>query len=206
MLLTQSRGARTIAERVLAYDDAGRLFGVLAQPTEPIGRRARTAMLLLNVGSNHHIGPHRMYVTLSRELAALGFSAFRLDVAGLGESARPSGGKENSLYAHQSILDVQQAMTFLTRIIDAERFVLCGICSGAYLAFHATAADPRVSGQILVNPQTFEWREGRFTRAQDQEGELQGEPLLSPGAVRQGHLVATLSARDQSPGHRARAL
>jgi hypothetical protein len=51
-------------------------------------------------------------------------------------------------------------MTFLGRTVDAERFVLFGICSGAYLAFHTTVADRRVSGQILVNPQTFAWREG----------------------------------------------
>jgi pimeloyl-ACP methyl ester carboxylesterase len=101
-----------------------------------------------------------MYVTLSRELAAVGFSAFRFDVAGLGDSRPPPGGKENVLYSPKSVLDVQQAMTFLTGAIDAERFVLFGICSGAYLAFHTTVADDRVSGQILVNPQTFQWREG----------------------------------------------
>ena len=159
-LVTKSRADQPVQERVLAYDDAGRLFGILTQRIEPIGRRARTALLFLNVGSNHHVGPHRMYVTLSRELAALGFSAFRFDVAGLGDSRTHPGSKENTLYSRGSILDVQQAMTFLTRSIEAERFILFGICSGAYLAFHATVADSRVSGQILVNPQTFEWREG----------------------------------------------
>jgi pimeloyl-ACP methyl ester carboxylesterase len=160
VLHTQSRAAVPIAERALAYDPAGRLFGILAEPRQPIGARARTVMLLLNVGSNHHVGPHRMYVTLSRELAALGFSAFRFDVAGLGDSRTPPGAPENSLYSERSILDVEQAMTFLARTIDAAKFVLLGVCSGAYLAFHTTVKDPRVSGQILVNPQTFEWREG----------------------------------------------
>jgi alpha-beta hydrolase superfamily lysophospholipase len=160
VLHTQSQGAVPVVERALAYDAAGRLFGILAQPRHAIGARARTVMLLLNVGSNHHVGPHRMYVTLSRELSARGFSAFRFDVAGLGDSCTPPGTPENSLYSERSILDVEQAMTFLTRTIDAERFVLLGICSGAYLAFHTTAKDARVSGQILVNPQTFEWREG----------------------------------------------
>ena len=159
-LLTANRAGKPVHERALAYDDAGRLFGILAQPAEPVGRRGRTAILFLNVGSNHHIGPHRMYVTLSRELAALGFTAFRFDVAGLGDSRAHPGTKENQLYSRASIGDVQQAMTFLVRTIEAERFVLFGICSGAYLAFHTTVADPRVSGQILVNPQTFQWREG----------------------------------------------
>ena len=160
VLAAKSRADQLVHERALAYDDAGRLFGILAQHPEQVGRRARTAVLFLNVGSNHHVGPHRMYVSLSRELAGVGFSAFRFDVAGLGDSRAHPGAKENALYSQASIHDVQQAMTFLSRAIDAERFILFGICSGAYLAFHATVADPRVSGQILVNPQTFEWREG----------------------------------------------
>ena len=160
VLLTESRARVPVTERALSYDPAGRLFGILAQRTRPMGARARTVMLLLNVGSNHHVGPHRMYVTLSRELAGLGFSAFRFDVGGLGDSRTPPGARENSLYSQQSILDVQEAMTFLSRTIDAEKFVLLGICSGAYLAFHSTVKDPRVSAQVLVNPQTFQWREG----------------------------------------------
>ncbi|MET0594727.1 MAG: alpha/beta fold hydrolase, partial [Polyangiaceae bacterium] len=95
-----------------------------------------------------------------RELAALGFSAFRFDVAGLGDSRVPPGQKENVLYARGSVFDVQQAMTYLARTTFAERFILFGICSGAYLAHHTTVADPRVAAQILVNPQTFEWHEG----------------------------------------------
>ncbi|HMI88277.1 MAG TPA: alpha/beta fold hydrolase [Polyangiaceae bacterium] len=159
-LVVASRAGQPVQERALAYDDEERLFGILTQRVEPIGRRARTALLFLNVGSNHHVGPHRMYVGLGRELAALGFSAFRFDVAGLGDSRAHPGTKENLLYARRSIGDVQQAMTYLARTIEADRFILFGICSGAYLAFHTTVADARVSGQILVNPQTFAWREG----------------------------------------------
>jgi pimeloyl-ACP methyl ester carboxylesterase len=160
VLAIQGRNGESVHERAVAYDDDETLFGILAQRPEPIGARARTAMLFLNVGSNHHVGPHRMYVTMSRELAALGFSAFRFDVAGLGESHAHPGMKENLLYSRRSIADVQQAMTYLERTIGAERFILFGICSGAYLAFHTTVADARVCAQILVNPQTFEWREG----------------------------------------------
>jgi hypothetical protein len=38
--------------------------------------------------------------------------------------------------------------------------VLVGLCSGAYLAYHGAARDARVVGQVLVNPQTFEWKAG----------------------------------------------
>jgi pimeloyl-ACP methyl ester carboxylesterase len=51
-------------------------------------------------------------------------------------------------------------MTWLTQNYGVDRFVLAGLCSGAYLAFHTGVEDPRVVGQILMNPQTFEWKEG----------------------------------------------
>ncbi len=38
--------------------------------------------------------------------------------------------------------------------------MLVGLCSGAYVAFHLGATDPRVVAEVLINPQTFEWREG----------------------------------------------
>ena len=35
-----------------------------------------------------------------------------------------------------------------------------GLCSGAYVAFQTALADPRVTGQILMNPRRLEWKEG----------------------------------------------
>src|SRR3954470_5785000 len=40
------------------------------------------------------------------------------------------------------------------------RFVMVGLCSGAYLAFHSAVADPRVNGMVMINPQTFNWKDG----------------------------------------------
>jgi hypothetical protein len=35
-----------------------------------------------------------------------------------------------------------------------------GLCSGAYVAFQTALAEPRVTGQILMNPRRLEWKEG----------------------------------------------
>jgi hypothetical protein len=43
---------------------------------------------------------------------------------------------------------------------SAQQFVLIGLCSAAFVAFHAALEDPRVVSEILINPQTFVWREG----------------------------------------------
>jgi hypothetical protein len=59
-----------------------------------------------------------------------------------------------------SVDDVQSAMSALERLRGSSRFVLVGLCSGAFLAYHATARDPRVAAQALVNMFAFEWKEG----------------------------------------------
>ena len=101
-----------------------------------------------------------MYVSLARDLAALGYLCFRFDRAGLGDSPAATGAPEGRVYSMAAVHDVEAAMTFLTSIRAVDRIILVGICSGAHLAFHAGLADARVAGQILINPQTFDWTEG----------------------------------------------
>jgi alpha-beta hydrolase superfamily lysophospholipase len=158
-VLTDHRGDRTITETSLQFGDGNRLFGVLTEASA-VDAIARPAVLLLNVGANHHVGPHRMNVTLSRALAALGYLTFRFDVAGLGDASVAPGSRENRIYTKDSCADVQSAMTLLGQLRDTRRFVLVGLCSGAYLAYHTTLADARVVGQVLLSSFAFEWREG----------------------------------------------
>jgi len=149
----------SVTETSLQFGPEHRLFGVLTESEKVVGE-ARPTVILLNVGANHHVGPHRMNVTLSRELASLGYRTFRLDVAGLGDSGVAPGARENRIYTKDSCADVQSAMTVLGQLRNAKRFVLVGLCSGAYLAFHTTVADARVVGQILLSSFAFEWKEG----------------------------------------------
>ncbi|MGH7295724.1 MAG: alpha/beta fold hydrolase, partial [Polyangiaceae bacterium] len=137
-----------------------RVFGVVTDPAADTRRENAPALIFLNVGANHHVGPNRMYVILARQLAARGYVSLRFDVAGLGDSPLPPGSPENRLYSKDSVDDVKAAMTFLQQTRGTSRFVLTGLCSGAYLAFHTAIEDPRVVGQVLLNPQTFEWHDG----------------------------------------------
>lgn len=147
-------------ETGVLFGEDRRLFGILAEPAQPAASPDRPCVLLLNVGANHHVGPNRMYVVLARELAARGYSSFRFDVAGLGDSLIAPGARENRLYSKDSVGDVKAAMSFVAQARGTKRFVLVGLCSGAYLAFHTAVEDQRVCGQVLLNPQTFEWKEG----------------------------------------------
>jgi pimeloyl-ACP methyl ester carboxylesterase len=160
-LVTTSRPAgKPVRELPLRFGNGQRLFGIATQPLDRPVTAGRPAILFLNVGANHRVGPNRMYVSMARDLASLGYLTFRFDVGGLGDSSVPPGAPENRLYSKDSVGDVKSAMSSLADRFGVTRFVLVGLCSGAYLAFHTCIEDPRVTGQILLNPQTFEWREG----------------------------------------------
>jgi alpha-beta hydrolase superfamily lysophospholipase len=152
-------GKPNVLETPVQFGPDGRLFGVLSEPDGPI-ERDRPCLCLLNVGANTHVGPHRMNVELARWFSGLGYRTFRFDVAGLGESPARPGDRENRIYTKDSVADVRSAMTFVEKVRSADRFVLIGLCSGAYLAFHTTIEDARVKCQILLSSYAFEWHEG----------------------------------------------
>lgn len=146
-----------VRETALSFD-GGRLFGVLTEP--PAGSpRPRATVILLNAGAVHHIGNNRMYVTFARAWAARGLTVLRLDVGGIGESGPAPGNEENDVYATTAVADVQTAMRELgARGLD--RFLLVGLCSGAYAAFRTALLGEPVVGCVMMNPQTFHWKEG----------------------------------------------
>jgi alpha-beta hydrolase superfamily lysophospholipase len=149
-------GAR---ETPLVFGGERGLFGILAEPACPAaaGARAETAVLLLSVGANHHIGPNRNYVRLARALAAAGYRAFRIDMKGIGDARGGADFTSENLYSRPScIADVGAAIDCLAER-GCKRFYLMGICSGSYAAFQATLAEPRVSGQILMNSRLLDW-------------------------------------------------
>lgn len=158
-VLTVDSAEPTVRETPLRFGNDERLFGVLSEPERPPSK-ARPAVLLLNVGADAHAGPHRMNTEMGRELSQLGHVALRFDVGGLGESAAGPGKAENRLYQLDSVDDVRSAMDLLEARCGCAGFVLVGLCSGAFLAYHAAVNDPRVVAQVLVNMFAFEWNEG----------------------------------------------
>ncbi|HMJ11555.1 MAG TPA: alpha/beta fold hydrolase [Polyangiaceae bacterium] len=139
-------------------------FGILCEPAAPAASASaqgpRTAAIFLNAGAIHRIGMNRMYVSLARRWAELGVPSLRLDISSIGDSAAEENGAENRIYSKHAVSDVKAALDELVRSGVAERFVLVGLCSGAYAAFHSALADTRVAGTMLINPQTFEYKEG----------------------------------------------
>ncbi len=153
-------GTSPIRETPLYFDgDGGRLFGVLTEPRD--GPRAEVCGLLLNAGALSHIGPNRIWVEVGRRWAARGVPTLRLDVHGIGEGEGDERGLVSltALYADEV---TEQTLAVLDQLAARglpDRFVLGGLCSGAYTSLHAALADPRIAGILMINLYSFYWSE-----------------------------------------------
>lgn len=155
--LTQPR----IHERVLRISQEPNLFGIVSRDTE-VNSEQLPHIVMLNTGSIYRIGPHRLYVSLSRKLAAKGFPCVRMDLCGLGDSVTPNKERENDPYPATAFRDIDRTLQFLQTQFGVRRVVLLGLCSGAYAAFQAAAqlSSPLLIESVLINPVTFHWNEG----------------------------------------------
>jgi len=139
------------------FGPANGLFGIIAEPADPSPQAP--AVLLLNTGVTPRSGNGRLGTLLCRQLCRAGVTSLRMDLAGLGDSGDLPGRRASPLYDSAAEADVQAALDWLDER-GHRRVVLVGICSGAYLAFHAARTDARIVGLISVNLQQFIWEEG----------------------------------------------
>jgi pimeloyl-ACP methyl ester carboxylesterase len=114
-----------------------------------LNAHSEEAVLLLNAGLIHHVGPNRFYVKLARKLARMGWTVLRFDFSGIGDS----GPRLDSLPIIESMPDeARQAMDLLEQQYGIKRFVCFGLCAGAAAATFISRSDRRVKRVILVNP------------------------------------------------------
>jgi len=126
------------------------LVSVLTQPSSLVAELP--AVVLLNAGSIHRVGPNRVYVAAARRLARAGRLVCRFDFTGLGDSI--AGAEEVTSaggFEERAANEAGEVMDELGRRFGVERFVLVGMCSGADIAFRRACRDPRVVGLVLVN-------------------------------------------------------
>jgi pimeloyl-ACP methyl ester carboxylesterase len=149
-----------VCEKALRLGEESGLFTIVSEPEPAAPRAVTSGVVLLNAGAVHRVGPNRMWVTLARQWAARGLPCARLDLDGLGDSVLGPSEPATKLYARGVVAGMQKALDELGPRLGVQRFMLLGLCSGAYAAFHASLVDERVSGIVLINPQTFDFREG----------------------------------------------
>jgi alpha-beta hydrolase superfamily lysophospholipase len=175
----QFEGA-VIREWPFEFDfDGHRLAGIVTEPVS--GPEIDLCAVLLNAGALRHIGPHRMWVEAARRWAARGLSTLRFDVVGVGDSDGEAGhyARRGAFQRVEFAAQVIASMDALERAGVATRFLLGGVCSGAYWSLHAALRDDRVDGLLLLNMLAFNWtpelgalRDARRTRALLQHGEV----------------------------------
>ena len=141
-----------LTEEPLQFGEGGRLFGILTLPSAP-PRNAQglPVFVFLSGGLLHRVGPYRLHVRLSRELAQMGFSSLRVDLAGKGDSPPRPG-----LTSQQSVAaDFAEILSVLESRLGRVPLVLAGLCTGADNATSLALKEPRVVGMVLLDPICF---------------------------------------------------
>jgi pimeloyl-ACP methyl ester carboxylesterase len=172
-----------VEETALFFGGERRLFGVLTSPPAESRRADLPAIVILNAGSIHRIGAHRLHVPLARSWAELGFSVLRIDLSGIGDSPAAAGCPENLTYPRDAESDVQAAMDFLSETIGARRFILAGHCSGGDITFQLGFKHDAVAGAVMINPRTFCVNDLNMVDSYEQARTFQGS-LLQGGALK----------------------
>jgi exosortase A-associated hydrolase 1 len=126
--------------RLIAFPcGAAVLAGSLDPGTRPVG------ILMAPGGSQTRVGSHRMYERLALALSAQGFSCFRYDRRGVGDSSGADPGYRGAAP------DLVAAAAAFRDAVPIARTIGFGLCDGAtLLALHGDEAG--LDGLILANP------------------------------------------------------
>ena len=152
-----------VSDGVAIRETAVRLDGdVFAVVTERLdGPPSPFCAVWLGAGAVRHIGPSRMWVELSRQWAVRGVPSVRVDLPGIGEADGDAGEPVSNANMY-SAERIEQAHAVLDQLVARgmpDRFVLGGLCAGAYLALRVALADERVISAIMINLYAFTWSE-----------------------------------------------
>ncbi|WP_159946002.1 alpha/beta fold hydrolase [Rhizobium sp. 18065] len=142
-------------ETPVRFGDGDRFYGTLC---EPVGASIGVTAVILSTSYDHQAGWAGSSAEMARRLAAIGVSSLRYDAAGVGDSPPIPGRRKQILYDDAQLADVAAAYDFLATLGLADRTLIVGRCSGAYIALRAAITDPRWNGLVAVNPDSLLWR------------------------------------------------
>jgi alpha/beta superfamily hydrolase len=141
-----------VKEQAVLLGKTKSLVGVVTEPEPTVAPLNKPAIVLLNAGLMHRVGPNRIYVQIARRLAESGYLSLRFDLAGIGDS----GNRTDHLSLREGVLsDAKEAMDFLARQKGTGQFILIGICSGADNSLRVALNDVRVIGVVSIEPYYF---------------------------------------------------
>jgi pimeloyl-ACP methyl ester carboxylesterase len=175
-------GAGPIREIPLDLDRVQpRLFGVLAEPAGD--ERAELTAVLLNAGPQRRTGPNRMWVEIARRWAARGVPTLRVDLGAIGDAEGDTDAFDDvaAFYVPEYVAQVRAVLDELEARGLPGRFVLLGLCSGAYWSLHTAVEDPRVVAVQMLNPRALIWDPWVYAR---REGAMYRGAIVRPDTWR----------------------
>jgi alpha-beta hydrolase superfamily lysophospholipase len=175
---TSASPGEALIERPVFFGSQASLFGIVTEPGP--GEIRRRAVILLNAGADHHVGPSRIYVTIARRWARSGYVVLRMDLAGLGDSATRAASPDDEVFPPAALEDVRAGIELLKTRYAIRDITIAGLCSGAYHALRAAVAALPVNRILMVNPLNFFWKNGMML-----ENLQVAEVILNPGRYRQ---------------------
>jgi pimeloyl-ACP methyl ester carboxylesterase len=137
-----------IREQALLLGQRKSLVAVLAQDSS-VCSGDKPAIVILNSGIIHRVGPNRIFVQLARLLAGAGHLVMRFDLSGIGDSEPRAEGLPP---LDAALADIREALDSLQTTRKAERVILVGLCSGADHSIIYGGQDSRVAGVVLIDP------------------------------------------------------
>ena len=136
-------------ETPVVFDCKGQqIVGMLHLPD---GRGRVPGVLLLHGFTGHKAEIHRMFVKLSRKLAAHGIASLRFDFRGSGDSA----GEFEEMTIRSQVADATEALKFLTRQkrVNAKCLAIVGLSMGGAIASHVVGREKgRIKSLVLLAP------------------------------------------------------
>lgn len=114
----------------------------------------KTAVIILNSGFLHNVGPYRMNIDIANLLSSLGFVVARVDQSGKGDSPP----RHDSVGISAKLTDYDELFEHLRGNFGVTDCVLIGLCSGADDGLEIAQKRDSVSGLIFLDgfcPVTF---------------------------------------------------
>ena len=141
-------------EKTARFGKSNSLIGILSTPdgAQATGDSDRPAVIVANSGILHRVGACRVHVKLARRLAEEGYPVLRFDFSGIGDSAVR---RDDLAFEESAVVELQEAMNYLTSATGAKKFVVMGLCSGADMAFSVAEVDTRVVGLAVFDPWAY---------------------------------------------------
>ena len=138
-----------VREQAVIVGSRRSMVGILSLARDGCAASEKPAVVILNAGIIHRVGPNRMHVELARALAKLGYETLRFDLSGIGDSDKRNDGLSP---LDASLADIREALDWLQATRGHQRLVLVGLCSGADHGLIYAGSDSRVGGLVLLDP------------------------------------------------------